>query len=478
MPTFAATLVTLAGTLGVLTACAVGPVYQRPTVPMPEAYKEMHGWKAARPQDDVPRSRWWEIFQDAQLNALAEQIDVSNQNIVAAEAQLRGARAAIRAARADLFPGVTVGPELAGARQSANRASGSSGSGDVRANYLLPIDVTYEPDIWGRLRQNVAANIASAQASTADLETVRLNLQADLTVAYFSLRGIDAQRHLLDATIAAFDRALELTTNRYNQGVVARLDVVQAQAQIETVRAQTLELGVQRAQLEHAVALLLGRSPAELTIPPSPITGQPPTVPAELPSELLERRPDIAAAERRVAAANAQIGVAQAAFFPTILLRAAFGQESTNVANLFSWPSVFWSLGASLTQVVFDAGRRRAIADEARAAYDANVAMYRQTVLSAFQSVEDNLAVLRILEETAQQQDKAVQAADTVLALALNRYKGGVTTYLEVITAQSTALAARRAAVDILTRRMTATALLIKALGGHWSAAVLDQSGI
>lgn len=451
------------------TSCTVGQPYEPPAAPLPVAFKELAGWKVAQPSDEAPRGAWWELFQDPQLNALQAQVDVSNQTLAVAEAQFRGARAAIGVARAALFPTVNATAAVAGSRPSLNRAgAGSNTSSDPRADYQLPLDASYELDVWGRIRRSIEANTASAQASAADLESVRLSLHADLAVNYFALRGLDAQKQLLDLTVSAFERALELTTNRYKQGVASQLEVVQATTQLETVRAQVLEVGVQRAQFEHAIAILLGKLPAEFSLPPTPLSGQPPLVPVSLPAELLERRPDIAAAERRVAAANAQIGVAQAAFYPTITLRASAGLESSNLVNLFAWPSALWSLGSSLAQVAFDGGRRQALTEQARASYDATVANYRQTVLVAFQNVEDNLAILRILEAESAQQAKAQAAAETTLLLALNRYKGGVTTYLEVITAQSAALTAARTAIDLLTRRMTASVLLMRALGGGW----------
>jgi len=463
-----------------ITACSIGPQYKRPEVQVPAAYREappasfkaLSGWKEAQPNDGAGRGKWWELFGDPQLNALQEQVDVSNQTLAVAEAQLRGARAAIGVVRAPLFPTVTSTVTATGTRQSLNRAAaGQNPSSATRSDYLLPLDTSYELDVWGRIRHNVEASTASAQASAADLETARLSIHAELAVDYFVLHGLDTQKQLLALTIAAFERALELTTNRYNQGVASQVEVLQARTQLEATRAQAIEVGVQRAQFEHAIAILLGKPPAEFTIPPEPITVQPPVIPTGLPSELLERRPDIAAAERRVAAANAQIGIAQAAFYPTVTLRSSIGLESSSLTNLFSWPSALWSLGSSLVQIAFDGGRRRAVTEQTQAAYDATVATYRQTVLVAFQGVEDNLAVLRILEEEAQQQAKALQSAEAALLLALNRYKEGVTTYLEVITAQNAALAAARTAVDLSTRRMTASVLLIKALGGGWGAA-------
>jgi len=477
MPKGSLSLVYLACLTLALTACSVGPKYQRPEAPVPPAYKESppasfkeaEGWKVAQPNDSAPRGTWWEMFGDPELNALEEQVDVSNQTLAVAEAQLRGARAAIGVARAALFPTVTGTASVTGARQSLNRSGASSNpSNATRSDYLLSLDTFYELDVWGRIRHSVEASTASAQASAADLETARLSIHAELATDYFILHGLDAQRQLLLLATAAFEKALQLTINRYNQGVASQVDVQQALTQLETTRAQAIDLGVQRAQFEHAIAILLGKPPAEFTIPPAPISIQPPVIPAGLPSELLERRPDIAAAERRVAAANEQIGIAQAAFYPTVTLRPIIGLESTSLSNLFSWPSALWSFGSSLVQIAFEGGRRRAVTEQAQAAYDATVATYRQTVLVAFQGVEDNLAALRILEAEAEQQGKAVEAAKTTLLLALNRYKGGVTTYLEVITAQSAALTATRTAVDLLTRRMTATVLLIKALGGGW----------
>ncbi|MBI3261799.1 MAG: efflux transporter outer membrane subunit [Acidobacteria bacterium] len=470
----------LAGLVGLIfavTACSIGPKYTRPEAQVPSAYreappasfKELSGWKEAQPSDGAPRGTWWEVFGDPQLNELQEQVDVSNQTLAVAEAQLRGARAAIGVVRAPLFPTITGTVTVTGLRQSLNRPGASQNpSYATRSDLQLPLDASYELDVWGRIRHNVEAATASAQASAADLETARLSIHAELAVDYFVLHGLDAQKQLLALTIAAFETALQLTTNRYNQGVASRIEVLQAQTQLEAIRAQAIEVGVQRAQFEHAIAILLGKPPAEFTIPPEPITVQPPVIPAGLPSELLERRPDIAAAERRMAAANAQIGIAQAAFYPTMTLRSTIGLDSSSLANLFSWPSALWSFGSSLVQIAFDGGRRRAVTEQAQAAYDATVATYRQTVLVAFQGVEDNLAVLRILEEEAQQQEKAVQSAEAALLLALNRYKGGVTTYLEVITAQNAALTAARTAVDLSTRRMTASVLLIKALGGGW----------
>lgn len=460
-----------------LTACSVGPKYHKPAAVVPDAFTEAlpasyqvpEGWKVAQPNDMAPRGPWWEIFGDRELNALQEQVDVSNQTLAAAEAQLRAARAAINVARAPLVPTVTGGATATGSRPSLNRLGSSNSSrGNPQTDFQLPFDATYELDLWGRIRQGVEASQATAAASAADLETARLSIHAELAVNYFVLHGLDAQRQLLEITIAAFERALELTTNRYNQGVASQIEVLQARTQLEITRAQAMDLGIQRAQFTHAIAILLGKAPGAVTLAPKPIGVQPPVIPVGVPSELLERRPDIAAAERRVAAANTQIGMARAAFYPALTLRASQGLQSSRPELLLAFPSIFWSLGASLVETLVDGGRRQAVTEQAKATHAATVAMYRQTVLVALQNVEDQLSALRILEEESQQQERAVQTAEAALTVALNRYKGGITTYLEVITAQSVALSAARTAIDLSTRRMTASVQLIKALGGGW----------
>jgi NodT family efflux transporter outer membrane factor (OMF) lipoprotein len=454
----------------------IGPDYKRPPVTPPAAFKELPAeqdalaaqWKQAQPSDDASRGNWWEAFHDPVLDGLEEQVAVSNQNVAQADAEFRAARAAVRGVRADLFPTVTAGASADFAHASANRALTRGLTTGTTRDYQLPIDFSYEADVWGRVRRSVEASVANAQASAADLQTVLISMRSELASDYFQLRGLDAQRRLLDATIAAYQTALQLTTNRYNQGVVSGSDVAQAQTQLEMTRAQATDLGVARAELEHAIAILVGKAPADLAVAAAAGDDTPPVIPITLPSALIERRPDVAAAERRVAAANAQIGVAKAAFFPTLALAATAGLESSTLANLLTWPSRFWSIGPSLVETAFDGGRRRAITAEAQASYDASVAAYRQSVLTAFQDVEDNLAALRILADEAAQQASAVQSAERSLALADNRYRAGTTTYLEVITAQSVALQNQRAAVDISTRRLTASVLLVKALGGGW----------
>jgi NodT family efflux transporter outer membrane factor (OMF) lipoprotein len=488
--------------IGLLAAgCMVGPSYNRPPAATPAAFKEAPppDWKTATPSDQLPRGKWWELFGDPRLGALEEQVSVSNQSIAQAEAQFRAARAAAAVARANLFPTVTAGPSVSRSRGGTGRGSSAGTSGGAGAAgtpgaatattttttlYQVPIDASYEVDVWGRVRRLIEANVATAQASAGDLESVRLSMQAELAVDYFELHGLDAQQQLLATTAGAYQKALELTSNRYHQGIASGVDVAQAQTQLETTRAQAIDLGVQRNQLEHAIAVLIGKAPAELTIPTTPITVQPPVVPVALPSELLERRPDVAANERRMAAANAQIGVQVAAYYPTLTLTASGGYESTSLAKLFSWPSRFWSLGAAAVETLFNGGARRAATEQARATYDAAVAAYRQTVLTAFQDVEDNLSALRVLDAEATQEAVAVAAAERSLALSNYRYQGGITTYLEVITAQAAALSDERTAVDILTRRMTAAVNLVKAVGGGWrdsdlpsGAAILTRPG-
>jgi NodT family efflux transporter outer membrane factor (OMF) lipoprotein len=470
--------------LTLVSGCVVGPDYVRPTVVTPDAYKEVDGWKVARPQDDAVRGPWWDLFGDPGLGALEAQVNVSNQNLAVAEAQFRQARALVREARAAYFPTVAVGIGYTRSRQSSSGGAsfgtnGSSASGrflSSPSNFSFPIDLSWELDVWGRIRRSVESNQASAQASAGDLEAARLSFQAELAQDYFQLRSLDAQKQLLDATVAAFEKSLELTRNRYASGVASRADIAQAETQLKSTQAQAIEVGVQRAQLEHAIAVLIGTPPSTFSLPAAPLATAPPDIPIGVPSELLERRPDIAAAERRVAAANAQIGVAVAAFFPTVTLSSSGGFQGSSPAQWFAWPSRFWSVGPTISETVFDGGLRRAQTDQARAAYHASVAAYRQTVLAAFQGVEDNLAALRILEDEARIQDEAVRAAEQSVTLTTNQYQAGTVSYLNVITTQTIALTNQVTGVQILGRRMTAAVLLIQALGGDWSAAELPSA--
>lgn len=460
-------------------ACTAGPNYQKPAAPAPATFKEQPvpgEWKPAKPGDAASRGKWWEVFGDPVLNALEEQVSVSSQTLVQAEAQYRGARAAARGARAALFPALSAGASAGRSSSSANGPGATSGVRPPISNdFQASADLTYEIDVWGRIRRSVESNVALAQASAADLESTRLFLHAELAIDYFLLRGQDAQKQVLDTTAAAYEKALDLTLNRYNQGVVSGVDVAQAQTQLYATRAQAVDLSISRAQLEHAIAILAGKPPSELAIDPAPQLGKLPPIPAAVPSELLERRPDIAAAERRVASANAQVGVAKAAFFPTLLLAVTGGFDAASVAKWFNWPSRFWSLGAAALGTVFDGGKRKAASDQALANYDAAVAEYRQGVLNAFLEVEDNAAALRLLEKEAALQEEAVTAAQRALLLARNRYQGGITTYLEVVLAQGQALVNERVAVEIATRRMTVSVNLIKALGGGWRSADLPN---
>lgn len=465
-----------------LAGCAVGPNYKRPEAPLPESWKELEGaspellrqWKPAEPKDEAKRGRWWEVFGDPDLDALEEQVSISNLNVAQAEAQLRSARAAVRAARADFFPAVSGSAGVTRSQGSSRQTTGASSS--PVTEYGVSAAATWEVDVFGRIRRNVESNVATAQATEADLESVRLLFQSELAADYFQLRGLDAQRRLLDSNVEAYTKALQLTTNRHNQGVVSGVDVAQAETQLYTTRAQSTDLTIQRAQLEHAIAILVGKPPRALSIPPTEKELAPPPIPLALPSELLERRPEIAAAERRVAAANADVGVATAGFFPQLLIAASGGYGGSTLSNLFTLPNRFWSIGPSLVATLFQGGRRRALREEAVARYDAAVAAYRLSVLTAFEQVEDDLAALRFLADEAGQQNDATQASERALQLADNRYQGGITTYLEVVTAQAVALANERTSILLLTRRMLSSVDLIRALGGGWR--VTDMQGM
>lgn len=457
----------LAATLASLSACTVGPDYVRPSVNSPAQYKETGNWKVAQPRDDVNRGKWWEIFGDTQLNALTESVDISNQNLAAAAARFRQAQAVVAAARAGLFPTVDGNLSIIKNR-SPSGAVGGTTAGHIVTTRTAGVSATWDTDLWGRLSSTVEADVASAQASAADLAAARLSAQSELAQSYFQLRVLDVQRQLLEDTVAAFGKSLQLTKNRYAAGVVGKVDVVQAETQLKSTQAQAIDIGVQRAQFEHAIALLIGKPPSTFAIERRPLTVAMPAIPPGLPSELLERRPDIAAAERRVASANAQIGVTQAAFFPSLTLSGAAGFRAADPSVWFASPSYFWSLGPAIVQSIFDAGLRRAQTDQAIAAYDASVAAYRQTVLTAFKEVEDNLAALRILDEEAQVQDEAVKAARESFALTTNQYKAGTINYLNVVIVQAAQLSNERTAVGILGQRLTAAVLLVKALGGGW----------
>jgi len=469
-----------------LAGCTVGPKYVRPSAPTTANYKEATAsssagagqWHPAQPEDQTLRGSWWELFGDPQLNQLEEQVALSNQNLKVAEARFREARAAIRFNRAAQFPTIFTAPKASSVKNS-DFSPGFPGKIQEasKADLELPFDLSYELDLWGRVRRTVAAAREETQATAGDYETAKLSLQAELAMDYFELRSADAQKKLLDDTVKAYTNNLELTVQRFQGGVAPRSDVAQAQTQLDTTRVQDTDVTVQRAQFEHAIAILIGKPPAEFSLASAPLNLQPPTIPLGLPSELLQRRPDIAAAERRVAEANQQIGIARAAYFPTVTLDGTAGFAGSQGSNWFGWPSAFWAIGPTLTQTLFDARRRRASSESARANYDATVANYRQISLTAFQEVEDNVAALRILAEEAQQQDRALASSKDSLQLFTNRYKGGVDTYLQVITAQTLELANERNAIDIQRRRIDASVLLIKALGGGWDASQLPTLG-
>ncbi len=474
-------------TLLIMSGCVVGPKYARPSVPLtptfkeqgPESFKEMAGWKTAQPSDEAIRGKWWELFQDQQLNTLEEQVDGANQTLKQAEANFRSARAAIRVSRANQAPTITAGPSIGAERLSPNQpyfnqSAARSGVGV----FTLPIDLNYEVDLWGRVRRSVTYAVEQAQASAADMETARLSLHAELAVDYFDLRSADAQEKLLAETVKAYQAALQLTEDRYEGGAAPESDVTQARTQLQAAQVAKTDVSVQRAGYEHAIAVLVGKPPADLNLASLPLTIQPPALPAVpgvLPSQLLERRPDIAAAERRMAAANEQIGIARAAFYPTLSLSAVAGFVGTSPLNWLTWPSRIWAVGPSLSQTLFDHGRRAAVSDIARNNYDATVAAYRQSALTAFQEVEDNLAALRDLETEAQQQREATQSANQSLELFKTRYEGGVDTYLQVITSQTAALQNARNDIEIMRRRLEANILLVKAVGGGWNASSLPQ---
>lgn len=455
-----------------LGGCAVGPKYKTPPMPAPPAYKEMGDWKTAQPSDQNLGGNWWEIFNDPQLNSFEQQINVSNQNLKAALAQYQQARAALRYARADYYPTITTTPSATREEYSGNDPV-SAARGETFSDFVLPVNLSYQTNAWGRVGKNVESYREQAQASAADLAVVNLTLHANLAIDYFAARTLDAEEKLLRDTVGQYEQNLQLNEERYQGGLASEVDVEQARTILETTRAQLVDVGVARAQFEHAAAVLVGKPPADFSLPPLPLTTPPPPIPVGIPSELLERRPDIAAAERRVASANAQVGLAKTAYYPLVNIFGSGGFESGAITTLLQGPSALWSVGPSAVFTLFDAGRRHAFNDEAKAGYDSSVASYRQTVLTGFQQVEDNLAALRMLEQEANVQANAVQAAERSLSLSNTRYDGGVTSYLEVITAQNAALSDEVTAVNILGRRMASAVLLIEALGGGWDRSAL-----
>ncbi len=458
--------------------CIKGPNYQRPVAAVPQSYKEAppEGWKEAQPSDGVLRGKWWEIFGDPALNALEEQVNISNQNVLQMEAQYRQAVAAVRVARSALFPTVTGSPSATGQGTSSRVATGGISRGNTTSGlYQIPVSASYTADVWGAIHRSVTASANTAQSLAAAIENARLLYQSELAEDYFQLHGLDGDHNLLEQTVQSYAEYLNLTRVRFAGGVASDADVSEAETQLFTTQAQLVDVDVQRTQTEHAIAILIGKAPSELTIARAEIQGDPPKIPVGLPSQLLERRPDVADAERQAAAANEQIGIAQAAFFPTLTMAATAGVESSNVLDLITWPARFWTIGPQLAQILFDAGKRKAQVAEAQAGYDATAAAYRQAVLSAFQQVEDNLSTLRVLEQESGVTDQAVKSAKRSVDVTTAQYKGGTVTYLNVITVQTIALADEKSAVDLKTRRMAASVLLIQALGGGWDSTKLPS---
>jgi NodT family efflux transporter outer membrane factor (OMF) lipoprotein len=445
----------------------------------PADYKSTDGWKVAQPGDAVLKGTWWEIFNDSQLNALEAKVDISNQNIASSMATYLAARAIVKEARSQYFPTVTVGPGVTNERQPILGNSGSGSATQVTngsfTEYTLPFDATWVPDLWGRVRNTVRANAAAAQADEADLENVRLTAHAEVAVDYYELRGQDELKQLLDSTVVAYQESLNLTKALYETGIDSDEAVAQAETQLESTEAADTNLGILRAQYEHAIAMLVGEPASTFSISQDPLKSTPPAIPYGVPSQLLERRPDIAATERLMEQANAQIGVATAAYYPTVTLSAGAGLTSTSFTNWFTWPSRFWSVGPSATETIYDGGLRRATVIQYRRQYDATVANYRESVLTAFQQVEDNLATLRILSKQIQQQDTAVASAERNLKIATDRYKLGIDPYLNVITAQTTLLSNKQSAVTLRIQQMTASVQLVEALGGGWDASKLPS---
>jgi NodT family efflux transporter outer membrane factor (OMF) lipoprotein len=471
--------------LGMLGGCMLGPDYQRPELAAPMQFKQVAGWKAATPGDALGRGAWWELYGDAELNALVERLHLSNQNLAAAEAQYRQARALVRGARARFYPtlsgsaGVTRAGQ-GGGDSTIRTADGvtvsGSGASSISKSYDLSLNAAWELDVWGKLRRGLEASRAEFEASAADLAAARLSLQSELVQNYLQLRVLDEQKRLLDATVAAYARSLRLTENQYRAGIVPKSDVTQATTQLRSTQAQAVDLEWQRAQLEHAIAVLVGVSPAELSIAERESVPQLPPIPLALPSQLLERRPDIAAAERRVMAANAQIGVAEAAWFPDLTISASGGYRGSSFADWIEVPNRFWSLGPQLALTLFDGGTRRAELERSEAAYDQTVAQYRQAVLDGFREVEDYLVQLRVLEQESEIQQQALDAARESLRLIENQYRAGTLDYNSVVNVQATALNNERSNLTLLGSRLTASVQLIAALGGGWQSEQLRET--
>jgi NodT family efflux transporter outer membrane factor (OMF) lipoprotein len=474
---FARTIVAaLAACSIAIAGCTPGPKYTRPVISAPPAFKELGNadsglWKPAQPGDGLDRGKWWTRFDDPALNELEDRLNISNQNVAAVLASLLASRAIVREARAQYFPTVSVGVSVTNERLSTVFGSPLQRTFTI---YSLPLAASWEPDLWGRVRNNVKVNEFAAQATAADLENVRLSTQADLAATYYELRGTDALIQVLDSTVSSYQEEVALNLTLLESGLASDEAVAQAEAQLKSAQAQAASTRIIRAQYEHAIAVLVGEHPSTFSIPAvSSLKPTPPAIPVALPSELLERRPDIASAERVVAQANAQIGLAETAFFPTLLLNPTAGFESSSLSNWLTWPARFWAVGPALVQTIFDGGLRRATVQQFKAAYEETVANYRQTVLTAFQQVEDNLAALRILSEAVQQQESAVEAAARSLEHATIRYKAGLDPYLNVVVAESILLSYQQTLVTFRMQQMVASVQLIKSLGGGWDTSQL-----
>jgi NodT family efflux transporter outer membrane factor (OMF) lipoprotein len=470
--------------------CEVGPDYQRPSAVTAVAFKEQAGWKATEPQDVLSRGPWWSVYKDDTLDGLEKRIDISNQTLKESEAAYRVARAAVDAARAGYLPTITADASatrsygggsssrtggVSTVTTSTGTAVSTTGGTSAYNTYSASLGASWEPDIWGKISRTVEGDLAAAEVSAADLESARLSAQATLAMDYFALRYQDELKRLLQTTVEEYQRSLTITQNQYKVGVAAKADVLTAQTTLQNAQASLINAGVTRATLEHAIAVLVGTTPDQLALPAGPLPTEVPVVPTGLPSELLERRPDIAAAERQVAAESAQIGVAISAYYPTISLSASDGYSGLNLAHLISSPNNVWSLGASLAQTLFDAGLRSAQVEQARATYDQYVASYRQTVLAAFQQVEDELATLRILAQQTVVEDQVVKSAQEASRLTLNQYKAGTVPYSSVVTAQATELSTEETAINVIQNRLVASVTLIEAVGGGWNSGKLPQ---
>jgi len=465
-----------------LAGCNVGPRYLPPAITAPQAFKESPtqfkesaGWTVAQPQDEALHGKWWEIYNEPELNALEDQLNIDNQNIRQAFENFMEARALVREARSQYFPTVSVGGSYTRSQSSSNVGSSSSGttSGKQSQVFSLPAGVSWEPDLWDKVRNAVRASQYEAQLSAADLENERLTEQASLAEYFFEIRGQDALQKILNDTVEADKKALEIAKTRYDTGVDDQISLVEAQTTLESAQSAAINIGIARAQYEHAIAMLVGKPASTFYIPVEPTTSAPPAIPVGVPSELLERRPDIAAAERNMAAANAHIGVAYAAYYPALTLAATGGMESSALKNLLDWPSRFWSVGPSISETVYDGGLRRATVNQYIATYNPNVAAYRQSVLTAFQQVEDALAEVRLLSQQIRQQQEAVDSSQTFLRLELGRYKNGIDPYIDVVIAQTTLLANQQSLTTLQVQEMAASVQLIEALGGGWDRSQL-----